>query len=40
MWGIRSGLMVTALIPEQVSLNFEVLPVGFSNYEFGFLCQK
>jgi hypothetical protein len=32
--------MVTAVIPEQVSWNVEVLPVSFSNGEFGFLCQK
>jgi len=32
--------MVTAVIPEQVSQDVEVLPVSFSNGEFGFLCQK
>jgi len=40
MWGIRPGLMVTAVIPEQVSWIVEVLPVSFSNCEFGVLCQK
>jgi len=38
--GVRSCLMVTAVIPEQVSRNVEVLPERFSNGEFGFLCQK
>ena len=38
--GVRSCLMVTAVIPEQVSWNVGVLPVSFSNGEFGFLCQK
>jgi hypothetical protein len=32
--------MVTSVIPEQVSQNVEILPVSFSNGEFGFLCQK
>jgi hypothetical protein len=30
--------MVTTVIPEQVSWNVEVLPVSFSNGQFGFLC--
>jgi len=38
--GVRSCLMVTEVIPEQVSENVEVLTVSFSNGEFGFLCQK
>jgi hypothetical protein len=32
--------MVTTVILEQVSWNVEVLPVSFSNGEFGFLCPK
>ena len=38
--GVRSGLMITAVIPEQVLWNVEVLPVSFSNGKCGFLCQK
>lgn len=37
---VRSGLMVTAIITEQVSWSVEVLPLSFSNGEFGFLCEK
>jgi len=32
--------MVTTVILEQVSWNVEVLPVSFSDGQFGFLCQK